>query len=131
MRVIVCLDDDLGMLFGRKRQSRDSAVLEDIKAEFGEIVILPFSQRLIEPSGIKYTLKETENDFKRGETIFLESIDPARLGDKIDELVIYRWNRRYLADMKFTLSLADFKRVGVKEFAGSSHDKITKEIFKR
>ena len=36
MRVIVCLDDRNGMLFNRRRQSRDRRVVEDILRELGE-----------------------------------------------------------------------------------------------
>ena len=51
----------------------------------------------------------------------------------IDTLIIYRWNRLYHSDVKFDV---DVKKSGYKlksstEFAGSSHDKITKEIYVR
>jgi hypothetical protein len=131
MRVIICLDDGLGMIFGGKRQSRDKAVLADIASEYGSVSILPFSEKMIAQAGLSYTLKSSLDEIGKDETAFIESINPATFADRIEELVIYRWNRKYLADMKCTLDLSGFKRVSVTEFVGNAHDKITKEVFKR
>ncbi len=131
MRVIICLDDSSGMIFGGKRQSRDSKVLEDIKNENEKIAILPFSEKLVAPSGINYELKNDISEVKKGQSVFVENINPATFEDKISEVVIYKWNRKYLSDMKCTLDLSTFKKVEKSEFVGSSHDKITKEVYKR
>ena len=131
MRVIICLDDGLGMIFGGKRQSRDKAVLEDIGKNGESIVILPFSEKMISQSGINYTLKPSIDSVDKNDLVFVESIDPAAFADKIDELTVYRWNRRYLSDMRCTLNMNDFKRVSITEFVGNAHDKITKEVYKR
>ena len=49
MTLYFCLDDRNGMLFNHRRQSRDAAVLEDIRSRLeGELVIDPISQRLME-----------------------------------------------------------------------------------
>lgn len=131
MRVIVCVDDSLGMLFAGKRQSRDSRVLDDIKNHFEPIVILPFSEKLLSSSGVKYTVKNSINDVCDTETVFIESIDPASLEGKIDELILYKWNRRYPSDMRLTLDLKKFKKSSICEFTGTSHDKITREVYKK
>lgn len=131
MRVIACIDDNFGMLFGGKRQSRDSKVLEDIKNHFEPIVILPFSEKLIAPSGISFKIKEDISEIGANETLFIESIDPVAFYDRIDEIIIYKWNRKYLSDMRLTLDLKSFKKVSTCEFVGSSHDKITREVYKK
>jgi len=43
-------------------------------------------------------------------------------------LILYRWNRTYPADLYFTLSLEGWTLERREEFAGSSHEKITKEV---
>ena len=50
----------------------------------------------------------------------------------IGTLVIYRWNELYPSDVKFDLDVvaAGFKLVESYDFKGSSHDRITKEIYK-
>ena len=51
----------------------------------------------------------------------------------ISRLIIYNWNRRYPFDKRLDISPAEmgFKLVEVTEFEGSSHEKITKEIYER
>jgi hypothetical protein len=45
--------------------------------------------------------------------------------------VVYRWNRRYPGDVFFDLdvSAAPWRCVETEEFVGSSHEKITKEVY--
>lgn len=131
MRVIICIDDNFGMLFGGKRQSRDSRVLEDIKSNFEPIVILPFSEKLIAPSGISFTVKSDISEIKENETVFIENLNPATFSDKIDEIIAYRWNRKYLSDMRCTLDFKSLKKISTYDFVGSSHDKITREVYKK
>lgn len=131
MRVIICLDDNFGMTFGGKRQSRDSKVFEDIKNSCGKITILPFSEKLVSSSGVEYCVKSDVSELADDEWVFLENINPKELGDKISTLVIYKWNRKYLSDMKCTLDLSQFKKAESSEFVGTSHDRITKEIYNR
>ena len=129
MIAIVCLDDACGMLFGGKRQSRDSKVLEDISNHYGEVAILPFSEKMFKPSGVKYTVKNSLDEVAKDETVFVENQDLSLYKDKITKLIVYKWNRLYPSDFKFTLKLSDFKKKSVAEFVGSSHDKITREEY--
>ena len=50
MNIIVCLDDNLGMLFNRRRQSKDRRILEDIEDFAKEIMISSFSENLFAES---------------------------------------------------------------------------------
>jgi hypothetical protein len=51
------------------------------------------------------------------------------VADRIEELVIYHWNRKYPADFKLDLPYKKWKKQSKEEFAGFSHEKITKEIY--
>jgi hypothetical protein len=64
---------------------------------------------------------------------FVENRALALYVDRIDELVIYHWNRKYPTDTFFDIDLkkSGFILVSAEDFAGYSHDKITKEIFKK
>ena len=52
---------------------------------------------------------------------------------KCSTVVIYKWNRQYQADKSFTVNLKaeGFKKISTQDFTGSSHDKITEEIYER
>ena len=134
MTVIICLDDYNGMAFNKRRQSRDSCVTEDLKAEFSSdgIKISPYSEKLFSAVDVKYTVCEDLASERDG-VLFVETFDPSICSDHIHRLVIYRWNRHYPADLFCTLepSRAEWKQVSVKEFCGTSHELITREIFEK
>lgn len=51
--------------------------------------------------------------------------------DRITEVVVYRWNRSYPGDFHLDLDLNQWRLVQTTEFAGYSHEKITKEIYRK
>ena len=61
----------------------------------------------------------------------METMDPAPWLERMEGLVLYRWNRRYPADLYCTLPLEDFVLEERREFAGSSHECITREVYRR
>ena len=136
MKIIVCLDDDGGMLFGGRRQSRDRVLLADASADAkkrgGRLFITEFSRKLFEGEGIDFCLDNNmlANADTR-DTCFVENLAVGAYTDRIDEIVVYRWNRKYPHDFSFDISPEDkgFKKEISTELVGSSHEKITKEIF--
>ena len=132
MKLIICLDDKMGMAFNKRRQSRDSAVIADIKSDLdGDALYTDeYSAKLFEGSGcnvkvIESLYKSAQSDY----TVFCEREDPRGYSDKTESLCIYRWNRIYPCDVYCTIDLNGYKLVSVCSFAGSSHEKITKEIY--
>ena len=130
MTIYVCLDDRNGMRFNNRRQSRDAAVLEDIRNAIPELLTIdPFSEKLIQESEIPYILA--------GETLpedahfFLEARPASEVLPSASTLVIYRWNRHYPADVRFDGDLSCFVLHETCEFAGKSHETITKEVYSR
>ena len=117
MHIIVCLDDQNGMAFNHRRQSRDRVVTEDI-------CILADGRPLWMN---KNFLAAAPDDA----LCFVEDAPLAPLLARIDRLTIYRWNRRYPADLHFDLSLDGWRLTGGGEFRGYSHDKITREDYAR
>lgn len=131
MKVIICLDDKLGMTFNKRRQSRDSEVIKDICKRLGNEALFAeeYSNTLFDGSGVNILpLEKAENEDC---TLFLERIDPERYSGYIDTLIIYRWNRHYPSDLKCTLDMNAFELSESLEFKGSSHEKITREVWKR
>lgn len=129
MTLYICLDDRNGLKFNNRRQSRDSAVLEDIRRQLtGSLLIDIFSEKLIREAGIPYVLPpETAEDF------FAEDIPSDEILGKTSKLVIYCWNRHYPSDIRWKPDLAGmgFSLREITEFAGTSHEKITREVYER
>ena len=130
MTIYLCLDDRNGMLFNKRRQSRDAAVLADIAAGLpGALTIDGFSEKLIAAAGIPYGLAEEE--MPRDTHFFLENRDPEPLLPLAERIVIYRWNRHYPADVRWDADLTahGFSLAETSEFPGKSHEIITKEVY--
>ena len=129
MTIYICLDNRNGLKFNNRRQSRDSTVLEDIRSQLtGSLLIDSFSEKLIREAGIPYVLPpETAEDF------FAEDIPSDAILDKTSKLVIYRWNRHYPSDVRWEPDLAGmgFSLREITEFPGTSHEKITREVYER
>ena len=133
MTLVVCLDDQQGMMFNRRRQSRDRILIAELLAHVGErrLIISPYSAPLFPADAPNLTVA---NDpcaaADRDSFAFVEDTDPLSHWDEVTELLIYRWNRIYPADRKFQGDLSGFRLTETTEFAGSSHDTITKEVWK-
>ena len=133
MNVIVCVDDHMGMMFNKRRQSRDIKACEDMLAlAGGRLVIAPYSEKLFcELSG--YTVSDDPLSAERGEYVFIEDRALLPVVEKIEKMIVYHWNRSYPTDKKLDTPPTEhgFKLVSTYEFAGKSHDKITREIYSR
>lgn len=129
MNIAVCTDDDMGMLFNSRRQSRDRELIKDFVAAAGgnKILINPYSEILFEEYNViadeNMLDVADENDF-----CFVEKESILPYSSKIKTLIVYKWNRKYPADFYFEMPQG-FTLSETKEFKGSSHEKITKEIY--
>ena len=135
MRVIVCLDDRNGMLFNRRRQSRDRRVVEDILRELGEkrLLVNGFSAPLFDHAGDRIRVEDDPLAAAGREDVCVVENQPlAPWAAAIERLTVYRWNRVYPADMRLDLALdRGWHLVAASDFPGFSHEKITKEIYER
>ena len=136
MIAIVCIDDKNGMLFNNRRQSKDQILRQDIyKQTNGKILWMnEFSYHQFEEDGYENICVEEQFYLKAKEEeyCFIETLSLLEIEDKIDRLILYRWNRTYPADFWFDLPLEEqWKLENVEEFPGKSHEKITKEEYIR
>ena len=138
MILIVCLDNQNGIAFNHRRQSSDRAVTEDIAktaAESGQkLYIFPYSQSLFaKEENNASELLVCENPLaaaREGDCVFLEQ-NAADLSEPVVEaLIVYRWNRDYPSDIKLTIG-EEWELVESADFPGHSHEKITKEQYRR
>lgn len=133
MKLIFCIDDNNGMMFNNRRQSRDSVLCERVAALCAGSVLWmsDYSAKLFpDADGLKadndYMAKAGEEDF-----CFVEDLDYSL--ENCREVVLYKWNRHYPADRYFEADLKalGFKPVSKCDFEGSSHKKITEEIYQK
>lgn len=125
MKFIVCLDDKNGMLFNNRRQSRDKVVTEDIfnNLQNEKLLINEFSAKLFAEYGSKVELTDIPI---KNRTFFAENLDLSDFETDISQIVVYRWNRIYPADFVCNIDFSKYKVDSQVEFAGNSHEKITK-----
>lgn len=134
MILIVCLDDDNGMLFNRRRQSQDRLLRK-------HLIALTAGKKLWMNH---YSAKQFESDYEQinvddsfmleatdGDYCFAEDIDATQYEKWIEQIIVYRWNRKYPSDLQFNISLTDghWKKIKTEDFVGSSHEKITMEVY--
>lgn len=128
MILMICIDDKDGMMFGGRRQSKDRLVRQRMLslAASSRLFVSAYTAKQFEEEG--FSVAEDPADAGSGEFFFLEDSPFPR--EKIEKIILYRWNRRYPADRFFDRSLLDGrKRVQTADFVGSSHEKITEEIW--
>lgn len=135
MTLFVCLDNAGGMRFNHRRQSRDAAVLRDICTMVGggRLLLRPDSEALFSAAPVRLIVCDAPLDAAQdGDCCFLET--PLSVGgmSKIATLIVYRWNRDYPADVFFPSDAwRGFRLEHTADFPGTSHDKITKEVYVR
>jgi len=133
MKLIVCLDQRGGMAFNHRRQSRDRLLTENLVRTVGQarLLVMPYSVSLFAGYTLNLVVSEDPlKDAKEQDFCFLETVSPTT-DDGISELILYHWNRDYPSDTPFLPDISSFVKSSCEEFAGFSHEKITKEVWKK
>ena len=135
MNVIVCLDDNNGMMFNKRRQSQDKVLRCSIKelVKDSTLFMNEYSYKLykdIDDGNIK-VCDDFLNNCTNDDFCLVENLTLATYKNKIDTIIIYNWNRNYPSDFKFDINIKDNNWTLIKSenLKGNSHDKITKNIY--
>ena len=132
MKIIVCVDDNFGMLFNNRRQSKDQMLLEDMMGKIEKVWIHSFSQKLLEGYEERIVVDDKFlQKAKAQDVCFVENQHLLPYLDKIEEIVLYKWNRKYPSDMKFDIDMEKWELSKQEGFEGKSHEKITCETYIR
>ena len=133
MKICICVDKKNGISFGGRRQSQDRAQRAEMLSMIGEkrLWVSRYSSSLFDESenvvvDDEFYCKAEDDDY-----CFIEDLDVDI--ELCDTVVLYRWNRLYPSDRVFcdNLNLLGFKRVSNRDFVGSSHEKITEEVYRK
>ena len=120
MIVIVCTEDRGGMLFNNRRVSKDRTVIQKILelSEGKKLWIHPFSEKLFEQEHPENCCVVENQSLKGTE-------------GRIEKLIVFGWNRAYPFDFKLDLDLEQMEKTAEEEFAGYSHEKITRLQYRK
>ena len=136
MKIIICIDERRGMLFNNRRQSKDRVLLEDVKNIVGakRILCSPFSEKMLTEAGVLHISTPNFLDIaSKDDFCFVEDVSIINYISRIDTLIVYNWNRLYPADLRFEIipELFGFQKKSIFDFIGSSHEKITRELYEK
>ena len=125
MNIIICLDKNNGISFNNRRQSRDRNVILDMLLSYDNVCYLPNSALLFEDFNGATKIEKLE-DAPKNAYVFVEL--NTLEGIEIDNLIVYRWDKIYPSDKKFTL-LPTLKLREITPLKGNSHEIIFKETY--
>lgn len=135
MKLIACIDDRGGMLFNGRRVSSDKAVTSKIVqlCKESKLWINGYTKKLFDADAGVYCSDRPERAAQAGEYCFAENWDVSQWISGAEELILFRWNRTYPADLHFPLAVLQvgWKLIHREEFPGNSHDCITMEVYCR
>lgn len=134
MKLFVCVDDRFGLLFNHRRVSRDVAVINLICQRIGteKLWMHPYSVPLF-PEGTALQAEESFLERAKPEDFcFLENADIRPYIHRVDELILFRWNRKYPFDFSFPFEecFKGWRKISSEDFPGNSHDIITMEVYR-
>lgn len=133
MTLIVCADEQGGLLFHNRRLSRDSEVCKHILDFCGDkpLWMNSYSATIfpLNTPNIRVSEKFLE-EAGEGEFCFAENTDFSSVFLKAKRVVIYRWNRNYPSNVKLQQKLLSERNLVSKvDFPGNSHPCITQEVY--
>ena len=148
MKIIVCVDNQNGMMFNHRRQSQDCVLRKRILELTGGKKLwmnaysqkqflqvngnMPKEQEQSGQLGQSGQIQADETFLEKagpGEPCFVEDRSVAPFAGRVERVVLYRWDRAYPADLYWDLSLEGWTLARREEFPGFSHEIITKEVY--
>ena len=139
MRIIVAVDDGGGLMFNRRRQSQDRVLRERILrlSDGARLWMNAYTRKQFADAETAAGRIQVDEDFLEkaadGDYCFVENAPVLPALGRVERVVLFRWNRAYPSDMKFDVDLSapPWKLTETDEFPGSSHEKITEEVYVR
>lgn len=134
MKIAVCLDDKNGMMFAGRRQSMDSCLRREFLSMAGNSRIWMNRYTAGQFVGAQDRICVDEDFLLKAEAddwCFVENQDLQPVADRITEIAVYQWNRTYPSDVKFPMALFAnrWTLISQRDFTGSSHERITEEVY--
>lgn len=136
MILIACVDQKNGMAFSGRRQTKDREVRRRILEEAypGKIIMSPACAAQFQEDGQNRILCRTNpmGSAPEGSRCMIETEQASLYADRVEQIILYRWNTVYPADVYFDLPLeTEWDIISRFVFDGFSHPDIVQETFVR
>lgn len=137
MIVIAAVDDNNGMMFNKRRQSQDRILRQRIleMTAGSKLWMNHYTERqFADVTAPQINVDDNFlNEATDGEFCFVENVPVSAFEVWIEKIILFRWNRKYPSDSHFDIDVqgSRWKLERTEEFAGSSHEKITMEVYGR
>ena len=132
MKLIFCLEKDKGMMFFGKRHSKDRELRKKLieMTKGHKLWMSNYSAKQF--AGYSSIIADNEYIAKAEPDDYCFVEDKEYSIDGVSEIVLCYWNRKYPADKFFEIDLKmeGFKKVSTEDIKGSSHEKITIEVWR-
>ena len=127
MILAVCVDDRMGLTLNGRRLSKDSALRQRLlELSGGRLRMSDYSARQFDSS--VYSGADYLSGAQKGDWCFAENTEYAAFADALERIVLFRWNRHYPSDTQFRFP-GKWALVSSEDFPGTSHEKITMEVY--
>lgn len=137
MIIVAAVDDRNGMMFNRRRQSQDRTLRDRLLrlTAGGRLWMNHASVRQFRDCEApqinvddSFLSKAADGDF-----CFVEDAAVAPYARRIEEIILFKWNRKYPGDRYLDIDLRppEWRLVSTEDFPGASHEKITMEVYRR
>lgn len=130
MNLIVCIDDNFGMMFNKRRQSQDRLLREFILSLTQNSILWMnhYSAKQFVETAPQINIDDNFlSEAAPGEYCFVEDRSIQAYYQWVEKVILCKWNRVYPSDLIFDISLEGWSSRVISEFSGSSHEKITVE----
>ena len=133
MIIMTVVDNHGGLCFNQRRQSQDRKLRQRMLEIAGArgIWMDSYSASMVTEEADRI---HTADDFLEqagcGDFCFVEDKAVLPYADRIEQIILFRWNRAYPADMYFDITLdSPWKLQESHDFSGFSHDTNTEEVY--
>ena len=133
MKLCACIDKNRGMMFFGKRISQDRIQRAQMLDLIGDnrLWVSNYSAPLFDGAD---NLTVDDDFFKKADKDDFCFVEDREIDiSDCSTVILYNWNRNYPADRFFPYDLkkSGYRLVSKRDFAGSSHQKITEEIYEK
>ena len=129
MILTVCVDNRMGLMFNRRRLSKDALLREKLLAlSGGQIRMSLYSAKQFEVP--VYAGDDYLSGAQPGDWCFVENGDYQEYVSQIEKIVLFKWNRDYPADLYFVFP-GQWNLTSTEDFPGNSHETITMEVYEK
>ena len=129
MILAVCVDNRMGLSFMGQRLSKDRLLREKLLTLSGGKLRMSIYSGKQFGLGV-YTGADYLSGAAEGDWVFAENTDYLDYADRIEQIVLFKWNRDYPADVYFSFP-GDWALVSAEDFPGNSHETITMEVYRK